>query len=314
MKLKIVLIALLGMFLYITPIEATELKPGEVEYNQEPIDSFTGQLESEIAMQSGDTVRISSEWTYNYKTSLFTRSVGSAGGRTITSTVADGMMTNKAVSLNLEEVPGIQIHHNGQKVENIDATNITQAGSYVLLLNSQRIMEFTIVGEYSNINGFVCPSGFYIEDVTLDGVAVAYKSTQVDMTTDGSYEVRYTCSASNITYSVKTIIDHVAPTLALEAVEEDGKARGPVDISDVEEGGRIEIMRDEVEMEYTKTLTESGVYSLTVYDAAGNYETYDFIIMIYFNVSSITFLLMILLIIGGIAAYVVISAKRFRVY
>lgn len=307
MKLKMVLIGLLGMCLFATPIEATET-------DRQPIDNFTGQPESDVTIQTGDNVKISEDCTYNYKTGLFTYAIGSAGGRTITGNVADGMITNKAVSLNLEEVPGIMIHCNGQKVENIDTGRITQAGNYVLLLNSQRIMEFTIVGEYSNINGFVCPNGFYINEVYVDGVAAAFKSTQVKMTTDGEYEVRYTCSSSNITYSFKTIIDHQSPTLVLEGVEEDGKARGPVVISGVEKDARVELTRDGEEVKYTKTLTESGIYSLTVYDAAGNYSTYEFIIMIYFNVNSITFILIILLILAGLMAYIVISGKRLRVY
>jgi hypothetical protein len=73
-------------------------------------------------------------------------------------------------------------------------------------------------------------------------------------------------------------------------------------------------MVDGEEVTASDVLTQSGKYSLTISDQAGNYNTYNFVIMLYFNTSGIVFLLLILGIVGGIAAYIFISAKHLRVF
>ena len=114
-------------------------------------------------------------------------------------------------------------------------------------------------------------------------------------------------------YSFTTIIDHTPPVLAVEALDEENKARGPVDISDVEPGGKVTVLLNGREIETSGKLTQNGPYTVTVYDAAGNSTSYNFLIMLYFNISGIGFLLAVIGLVVGLGIYVVVSAKRLRI-
>ena len=51
-----------------------------------------------------------------------------------------------------------------------------------------------------------------------------------------------------------------------------------------------------------------------IYDQAGNSTAYNFTIMLYFNMSSTVFMLLLLAVVIGVVAYIVVSAKLLRVY
>jgi hypothetical protein len=219
------------------------------------------------------------------------------------------------VSLFIEDNLVYTIYRNNSKVEGIDEESISRPGSYTLFVGDERILSFTIVGEYDSISAFTVPEGFYITEVVRDNEPISYGGTMVDMTGEGEYRISYACDSNKMSYTFRTIVDHTAPVLALSAVDEDGKARGAVDISDLEEGAALTVIHEgkEIEPEGTE-LIQNGNYKLIVTDRAGNVTNYSFLIMLYFNTSSIAFFVLIILSFLGVAAYIIISGKRIRVF
>ena len=109
--------------------------------------------------------------------------------------------------------------------------------------------------------------------------------SKVLMQKDGSYQVQYECPKSGMSYTLQTIVDHTPPKLALENVV-NGLAKGPVDISDLEEDCKIAITLNGGSMSYREELTLSGDYVIVLQDEAGNLTDYTFTILPYFDTSS----------------------------
>lgn len=125
--------------------------------------------------------------------------------------------------------------------------------------------------------------------------------------------VDYRCARSGRTYTLEVLIDHTPPVLALEAVE-NGKARGPVSLADLEEGAGAAISYNGGSWQgYQETLTKSGDYKVLVQDAAGNMTTYEFTIMIYFDANSMIFMALVAGVIAAVGVYLWLSRKRLRV-
>lgn len=285
------------------------------ENNPLPLDSFTGETTSQTeSTTESHLVSVLSDCVYDKKAQKFVFMVDEATDLKIMSSVADGMITNNVVSMETNIADALTLLKNGTVVENPDLSSIKQFGSYILQYKGKKVLEFSILGDYSTLEKFRTPKGFRMEEVLLDGVPAQFNYDGVPMDTEGFYEISYICEATGIKYFFKTIVDRTAPTLRLEELDEKGRAKGPVDISDREPGTVVNVTVDGEEITASDVLTQSGKYSLTIYDQAGNYNTYNFVIMMYFNTSGIVFLLLLLAVVGGIAAYIFISAKHLRVF
>ena len=112
-----------------------------------------------------------------------------------------------------------------------------------------------------------------------------------------------------MSYTLQTVIDHTPPTQALEN-EVNGLARGPVDISDLEEGCRIGITLNGGKMNYRKELTLSGDYEIVLQDPAGNLTNYEFSILVYFDSNSGIFFALVVLVLVGTGIYLYRERKR----
>ena len=285
------------------------------ENNPLPLDNFTGQTTSqEESNTNTHLISVLSDCVYDKEAQKFIFTVDSAADLKIISSVADGMITNNIVSMETNITNDLILLKNGTAVENPDLSSIKQFGNYILQYKGKKVLEFSILGNYSTLEIFRIPKGFRMEEVTLDGVPAQFSYESVSLEAEGTYEIFYVCEATKMKYSFKTIVDRTAPTLVFEELDAKGRAKGPVDISDREPGSIVKVMVDGEEVTASDVLTQSGKYSLTISDQAGNYNTYNFVIMLYFNTSGIVFLLLILGIVGGIAAYIFISAKHLRVF
>jgi hypothetical protein len=165
------------------------------------------------------------------------------------------------------------------------------------------------------------PAGFAITGVDLtvedeNGEMVAGKPqwdrNKVSMSEDGVYRVQYECARNGLSYTLQTEIDHTPPTLALENVV-NGLARGPVDISDLEEGCKIGISLNGGSMSYREELTLSGDYVIVLQDEAGNLTHYEFSILVYLDANSWIFFALVVLAVAGIGVYLYLERKRMRV-
>ena len=151
-----------------------------------------------------------------------------------------------------------------------------------------------------------CENGDWVE------AQPKWDRSKVSMSEDGKYRVQYECARNGMSYTLQTVIDHTPPKLALENVV-NGLAKGPVDISDLEEDCKIAITLNGGSMSYRKELTMSGDYRILLRDEAGNLTNYEFSILVYFDANSWIFFGLVLLVIAGVGAYLYIERKRMRV-
>ena len=293
--------------------QSVEVEAAENTKAPTRIDNFTGQMITNTQTEK-EEVQVYSNCSYNINTQKFIYTVDETAGLQVKSSVADGMISNKSVSLEFAKGQDFVLYKDGTKFEEQDLSSIKKIGSYVLQYKGKKVLEFRVLGEYSTLDVFNAPNGFYIKDVLLEGKPAQFSYQSVKLSGEGAYEVVYVCEATEKVYSFKTIVDRTAPKLVLEELDKKGRARGPVDVSDREANSTLKILLDGQEQKVSNTLTKSGDYIVTISDRAGNYNTYKFTIMIYFNTSSITFLALVLAVVLGITAYIVISAKRLKVF
>jgi hypothetical protein len=309
MKKWIFCFLVLGFF-FMSPVTVEATQSGSV-----PLDNFTGQpVVKQESTTNTNEIPVLSNCVYDKSTQQFVYTVDQSADLKIMSSVADGMITNNIVKIETNITEALTLIKNGKVVEKPDLSSIRQFGSYILQYQGKKVLEFSIIGDYSSLDSFDTPKGFVIENVMVDGVPAQFTYDGVTMETEGTYEVSYICEATGRTYSFKTKIDRTAPTLVLEELDEKGRSKGPVDISDREPNTVIKMTINGEEVAATDILKQSGKYSLTISDAAGNYNTYNFVILIYFNTSGIFFLVLVAAVVGGIAAYIIISAKHLKVF
>ena len=228
--------------------------------------------------------------------------------------VPSGAITTEPVKLSYTKGLSPAIYCDGNKVESVTDDTLTESGRYTVLFDAlgKETVDFTIAPEVTSLTyGFTVPDGFKIFSAIYDGTELS-SASYVDMTKEGKYSIIYGSEDAGTRHSFTVTVDHTPPELLLEAVV-DGYADGPVDISDKPEDASITILLNDSEIAYTKELTRSGTYKITLEDPAGNKSTYQFVIRIYFNFNSWAFLGILALVIVVILAYLIYSKKTLRV-
>ena len=293
-----------------------------------PIDSFTGQPVSESGTnQDSVKVPITTGVYYDRVEHAYVYDLTGTSDGSILSNVMDGMIVNDAVKIEVSGGTELRLHREGTVVEEVDLDEIKEPGRYVLEAQAAggqyvRVMGFTIVGSATGlISSYPMPSGFVIKSVEMSvkdenglwkEAQPKWDRSKVSMTEDGSYRVQYECARNGLNYTLQTEIDHTPPTLALENVV-NGLAKGPVDISDLEEGCRISITLNGGSMSYREELTLSGDYEIVLLDEAGNHTNYTFSILTYFDINSWIFFALVVMVVAGIGIYLYMERKRMRV-
>ncbi len=240
------------------------------------------------------------------------------GSAQLLCTAVNGMVVQGEVRVEPDTGVEVTLYRNGAALTDPDLTHIYETGSYVVEVsqNDQRyqVVSFTIVGDVTcALTGYTMPTGFIITGATLNDEEIYYDRSYVSMTQEGHYVVDYRCVRSGLTYELDVTVDTTPPTLALEAVDENGQARGPVSLADIEDGASIGITLDGKQISYKSELTESGEYEIVLMDRAGNVTHYAFTIMVYFDLNSLIFLGLVAAVLAAVGVYIVISRKRFEV-
>ncbi len=318
--MKRIILFLLAMLLLLPAAALADETITEVDpFTGLPLDEAEEETEVGISVPDVETVIwISSGQYYDLEKRAFALDLSLVLPAMLYSSVADGMVTTAPVSVTVPAGTTAVLYRNGTQIENPDFSRIDEPGSYVVSIsgNSARTIEpltFTIVPELTGKLDFVSmPQGFVITSVTKDGTAVPYLPMEADLAEEGEYCINYLCEATGLPYQLNLTVDHTPPELKLEAVQ-NGVAKGPVDISDIEEDARILITLDGARIDYSETLKTSGVYSIYLEDAAGNSNHYDFTIMIYLNLSAYIFIIAFVLVIAALVIYLIISRKKLRV-
>lgn len=290
---------------------------GAVQENTQFVDSFTGEA---VTAEDGSVVReqerVSDRVVYDRKEDAY---VYTASNGKVYTNVVDGMITQDEVFIRADDITGCTLYYDGERQDDADLSSITEAGSYVLETatngtSAEPLFSFTIITETAGaaLSGYRVPAGFAVDDVSIDGVERSANNGYIDLSEEGLYTIDYECPAADKFYTLSVYIDHTPPTLALENVV-DGKAHGPVDVSDLEEGVAMLVYRDGELISVNNEIDRSGNYTIELMDAAGNRTTYTFTIMVYLNISGWAVIIVLTLIGAALMAYLLISRKRLHV-
>lgn len=107
-------------------------------------------------------------------------------------------------------------------------------------------------------------------------------------------------------------VDATAPTIKIDGVENGGKTKGGVVLSEPSEAAKVKVCRGEEEIEYKlgETISEEGEYRVTVTDECGNSAVYTFTIEEGTNWTLIVLLVVLGLLIAGGVVFFFIRRKR----
>ena len=311
-KIKIgVLLSLACTLLAAQPVYGTDW-----DYVGE-VDPFTG-LPKDTPLDQSVRVQLGDNMYYDRELGMFAYPISGTENAEIDATVADGMVTTDPVSVTIPEGTSCTLYRNGDALSAIDFTNITEAGKYVLSLPSEngqldKILSFTVVGEQTCLlSEYSMPDGFKITGATCDEEEVEWNENYVSLDKEGFYCITYECPKTGFYYELATTVDRTAPALKLENVK-NGKAKGPVDISDVEDGAAVRIALDGKEINDSKVLNQSGNYKILLSDPAGNTTTYNFTILVYFDTNSMAVAGVMVLLVIALIVYLMLVRKHLKV-
>ena len=112
--------------------------------------------------------------------------------------------------------------------------------------------------------------------VFLNGKEISYKAGK-ELKDEGAYKATVKDELGNAV-EVSFIIDKTAATLVLNGVENGGKTKGEVSLSDLSETATVVVVKDGETVVYTlgELLNEAGRYAITVTDECGNVSEYSF--------------------------------------
>lgn len=265
----------------------------------------SGQLEQE--QKNTDTVKLSETMSYLKADRLFIHYFPSDRSQFFYANVPENMVANQAVTINVPEGMNWKLYRNGDLMQVSTLSELSQTGAYVLEVFSTNNVDSTAL-HFQILSGptnaypvYTAPEGFVITSVTLDNVDFGSNlGRKMTLDNDGVYVFQIKCEEAGLSYSVRIDSDRTPPALALEGVV-DGESPHEVSLEDVESGAALEatLDGDPLDLKFGKVLTQVGRYSVKITDAAGNSAEYSFRIKLYFTVSSMT---AILLLVGAVAA------------
>ena len=288
-----------------------------------PLDPDTNEPVREEQEADSGRVKLSETMYYDKNTRSFVYPINN-GQSEVRSSAADGMVTSEPVTIYAASDTSIVVHQDGNQLSGKVQT-LKNPGEYVISTQAgsdmTRLFSVTIVGKTTNgLQHFEVPEGFYMTGAELDGSGYYYTRFGTDLAAEGEYFLSYMCSASEKVYTLTVTIDRTPPELQFSGkIDEENQVRSALEFTGVEEGGSVVVTRDgakvnaRADSEGVYTLKDSGLYKIQDYDAAGNMTEYQYRIMMYFNVSSILFVLVAALLVIGIGIYVLIRRKSLKI-
>ncbi len=281
------------------------------------VDTYTGQEAGDSQTVSmADRIYFDNVLAYDRPSKMFIYTVQGLGSE-VSISVCDGMYTTEAVKISVPVEVMYTLYRDGQEVDISNGEAIGTPGSYVLDLTaastSNQQIRFTILSSVTGkMNEYRMPDYFAATEVLLNDEPLSFSGGVVPMDEEGRYKITYYCQPTGVGYTLNILIDHTAPELALENVV-DGVAKGPVSLEDAEADSTLTVVLNNEPINAPKKLTQSGSYTVTITDLAGNSNVYNFRIQVYFNTSAWTFLGILAGIILIIAIYIIVSRKTLRV-
>ena len=270
-----------------------------------------------FATQADMPLHIAGNTYYDSAEKAFLYYVNTTASQAVRCNIADGMITEQAVSVKADAGVPLEVYLNGERLQSISEGTFQTPGEYVIMYVGgsvpERLFSFTIVPKLCNsVTSYVLPAGFEFTEASLNQESIAFEKNYIKLTQEGEYNIHYRCIKTNVSYQLLLQTDFTGPVLSLEEVK-DGKAQGPVDISEVKNAAHVNIYHDGEKISRKDVLTESGEYFIELADEAGNKTTYSFTILIYFDGNSWLFFLLVFASCVGTVIYLVHSRKHLRV-
>lgn len=271
-----------------------------------------------VLAEQGDTpLHIAGNTYYDSLEKSFLYYANATASHAVRSNVADGMITEQAVSVKADAGVTLEAFLNGERLQNITEGTFQKPGEYVIMYLGgtvpERLFSFTIVPKLCNsVTSYALPGGFEFTAASLNDETVPFDKNYIKLTQEGKYDIHYRCVKTNVTYHLQLKTDFTGPVLSLQNVK-NGKAQGPVDISDAKNAARVTIYHDGEQISRKDVLTESGEYLIELADEAGNKTSYSFTILIYFDGNSWLFFLLVIGSCIGVVIYLLHARKHLRV-
>ncbi|MBO5480621.1 MAG: hypothetical protein J6A63_05505 [Clostridia bacterium] len=208
--------------------------------------------------------------------------------------VEDGGVTNGNVAISAVDYTTVVVYLNDTEIEYTFGDELTEEGSYFVqawdAVGNVTEAVFTIdksapaialkgVANAGKTNSNVAIT--VADDATefkvfLNGKEISYKAGK-ELKDEGVYKATVKDELGN-SVEVSFFIDKTAATLVLNGVENGGKTKGEVSLSDLSETATVVVVKDGKTVEYTlgELLNEAGRYAITVTDECGNVSEYSF--------------------------------------
>ena len=300
-------------------VMATNVVGGvDMDYEGE-VDIYTGKPSSSEESSDRQSIALADGSLYDTDLEMFIYTAPNSN-LTVTSSVADGMITTDPVSLEVDSSLSSVLYLDGKEDSDIDYKKIDKEGKYALVVTGagidQQILSFTIVPKKTgSINSYKLPLGFDLKELHISGKEETFKDVSVvDMSQNGDYVITYHCNLTGKDYGLSVTIDHDPPDVTLDGVK-DGYARGPVTVKDYSKDDTFSVLLNGEDYKFPEddTLTLPGKYELTITDDAGNTVTETFEIKFYLNYQGLLFGILFLAVIAAAIGYMIWSRKKLRV-
>lgn len=291
--------------------------------------SYTGVVDAETGYPEGTVrsatsrLRLSDGMSYDREQDLFVFPIGD-GGSEIACTAADGMILTEAVTVRESGDDPVTVYRDGLPLEREDWEYLSAPGEYAIYAGTDatglRLAHFTLTGPYTNrVFGYAVPEGFLVSGAVFEGEDTGYDRYYVDMEREGTYHIDYRIPSAERSYALDVTVDRTPPTLTLSGkVGEDGRVRSAVTVTDLEPDCTMHFERDGVpdaDFRFTAgegVISEPGYYTLRVTDPAGNETTYEFTILVYFDLNSLIFFALVLGVLALTGGYALFKRKHLR--
>ncbi len=233
---------------------------------------------------------------------LSRRYVNHVGSRSFTTNVPNGAILSKGSEVSIEIPAGLTgiLYLDGDIVTEPQLTQLRDPGSYTLSVQSAQNLEsgsfnFIIFDDLvNNVSEYTLPEGFRFNSIQLnDEMLFPDYSNYCEFIEDGRYNISWGCEAIGQSFTLTFFRDTETPELTITGLTKEppqGEAHGPVTLSWKDEGAYLLVRSEDGKEHRIATspaeIAESGEYTVTICDVAGNSESYDFTIHVYLNISA----------------------------
>ncbi len=284
------------------------------------IDPHTGNARAEVVEGETDTFYPLSDGVFGFD-KIARNYVNFVGTRSFTSNVPNGALLTAGTQVTIQIPAGLTgiLYRDGDVVPEPNLLQIDETGSYFLSVKDSSgnsgDFTFSILNDVvNNVAEFSLPDGFRFTDVRLDDEEMEPEfSNYCEFLDDGRYRISWACEPIGQSFSLVFVLDTETPELTISGLTKEppnGEAHGPVTLSWTDENAYLVVRSDDGKEHRIASspteIKESGSYTVTIRDVAGNSASYSFIIHVYLNISAYA---AIALALAGVVCLIVYSRR-----